>query len=81
MSVSRLITAVHWYQYGPRERDGFAYYGDRDTLGLDARKMNTIQGLGWTVLTYWGRTILKNADACAKQVAEVYRQRERHSHG
>ena len=27
----------------------------------------------WVVLTYWGRTILKNAHVCAEEIANVYR--------
>lgn len=57
--------------------DGFAFHGDRDTLELDARKRNFLQSSGWTVLTYWGRTILRDACSCAEQVAQVYRQRSR----
>ena len=56
--------------------DGFAIHGNRETLELDAQKRNFIQGRGWTVLTYWGRTILKNTDGCAKQIAEVYKQKK-----
>ena len=62
--------------------DGFAFHGDRDTLELDARKRNFLQNNGWAVLTYWGRTILRDPDACAAQVAQVYRQRaDRGSNG
>jgi hypothetical protein len=57
--------------------DGFAFHGDRETLELDARKRNLLQSRGWVVLTYWGRTILRNPDACAQQIAEVYRERLR----
>lgn len=55
--------------------DGFAVHGDRETLESDAKKRNFLQTRGWAVLTYWGRTILKDPAACAKQVAEVYSQR------
>ncbi len=55
--------------------DGFAFHGNQDTLELDARKRNFLQTRGWMVLTYWGRTILKDPGACAQQVAAVYRQR------
>ena len=55
--------------------DGFAFHGDRDTLELDSKKRNFLQKKGWAVLTYWGRTILQNPDACAAQVQEVHRQR------
>jgi len=54
--------------------DGFAIHGNRETLELDAQKRNFLQSRGWTVLCYWGRTILKNPDACAKQVGDVYKQ-------
>ncbi|MBC7083748.1 MAG: hypothetical protein H5T95_09725 [Firmicutes bacterium] len=43
--------------------DGFAYHGSPDVLELDARKRNYLQARGWVVLTYWGRTILRNPDA------------------
>jgi very-short-patch-repair endonuclease len=56
--------------------DGFAVHGNRETLERDANKRNKIQGRGWTVLTYWGRVILKNADACANQIAEVHNQKK-----
>lgn len=55
--------------------DGFAVHGNPDTLELDANKRNFLQAAGWIVLTYWGRTILKDPAACARQVADVYRQR------
>jgi hypothetical protein len=57
--------------------DGFAFHGDRETLELDARKRNFLQSRGWVVLAYWGRTILRDPDACAAQIVEVYRQRLR----
>jgi ATP-dependent helicase YprA (DUF1998 family)/very-short-patch-repair endonuclease len=52
--------------------DGFAFHGDPATLELDAKKRNWLQSQGWMVLVYWGRTILKNADACAADVASAY---------
>jgi len=55
--------------------DGFAFHGNADTLELDARKRNFLQSHGWVVLTYWGRTILKDAAACARQVVQAYQQR------
>ncbi len=60
--------------------DGFAFHGNPDTLELDARKRNWLQskdGGEWTVLTYWGRTIVRNAEACAREIAEIYRQKRR----
>jgi hypothetical protein len=55
--------------------DGFAVHGNPETLSLDAAKRNLLQSRGWVVLTYWGRTILKDPAACAGQVAQLYRQR------
>lgn len=55
--------------------DGFAYHGNPETLELDAQKRNWLQRNGWLVLTYWGRSILKKPNACAQEVADVYRQR------
>jgi superfamily II DNA/RNA helicase len=55
--------------------DGFAVHGNRQTLESDAQKRNFLQSRGWIVLIYWGRTILKNADACARQIGEVYKQK------
>ena len=57
--------------------DGYAVHGNRETLELDARKRNLLQAHGWVVLTYWGRTILRYPDACARQIAEVYFARAR----
>ncbi|HXG43402.1 MAG TPA: DEAD/DEAH box helicase [Gemmatimonadales bacterium] len=61
--------------------DGFAFHGNQDTLELDAQKRNWLQRNGWLVLTYWGRAILKDPDACAREIAEVYRQRTRKRQG
>ena len=55
--------------------DGYQYHGDPDTLELDARKRNYLQSQGWAVLTYWGRTIMRDADTCARLVDEVYKSR------
>jgi type IV secretion system protein VirD4 len=55
--------------------DGFATHGKVETLELDAGKRNLLQARGWVVLTYWGRTILKDADGCAAQIAQIYRGR------
>jgi len=57
--------------------DGFVVHGNRETLELDAGKRNWLQSRGWVVLTYWGRTVLKDPDACARQIAEVYFSRSR----
>lgn len=55
--------------------DGFTVHANPETLELDAKKRNFLQTRGWAVLTYWGRTILRNPDACARQIMELYRQR------
>jgi hypothetical protein len=52
--------------------DGFVVHGNRETLELDASKRNWLQSRDWVVLTYWGRTVLKDPDACARQIAVVY---------
>lgn len=55
--------------------DGFAVHGNIQTLESDAKKRNYLQSQGWVVLTYWGRTILKDPVACARQIAATYQQR------
>jgi len=55
--------------------DGFAVHGNRDTLELDARKRNWLQAHGWAVLTFWGRTILKDPARCAREVADLHSSR------
>jgi hypothetical protein len=77
----RLIT-VPDFAY-PNERiaifcDGFAFHGTAETLELDAKKRNFLQSRRWSVLTYWGSTILRDPEACAREVAALYAQR-RHS--
>ena len=57
--------------------DGFAVHGNVDVLDLDAKKRNLLQARGWVVLAYWGRTVLRDPDACARQIADVYLQRAR----
>lgn len=60
--------------------DGFAFHGNPNTLDLDARKRNFLQskeGGGWVVLTYWGKTVLRDPDACAREIEKVYRKRMR----
>lgn len=52
------------------------YHGSRETLEADAKKRNFLQVNGWSVLTYWGRTILRNPGAPAQQIGEVYRRRQ-----
>ncbi len=57
--------------------DGYAFHGNPDTLELDARKRNWLQQQGWIVLTYWGRTILRDASACASEIASLYREQSK----
>jgi hypothetical protein len=60
--------------------DGFAFHGNPETLELDARKRNWLQskeGGGWMVLTYWGRRITRDADACAREIHAAYVSRMR----
>lgn len=55
--------------------DGFAYHGDVNALGSDARKRNALQAKGWAVLTFWGRQILRDARACEEQIWQCYQFR------
>jgi hypothetical protein len=74
----RLVT-VPDYGYPDRKIaifcDGFMYHGNPETLEADAKKRNFLQVHGWAVLTFWGRTILRNPGACAQQIAAVYCRR------
>ncbi len=55
--------------------DGFAYHGNRETLESDARKRNLLQAMGWAVLTFWGRQILRDPRACEAQIWQCYQFR------
>ena len=59
--------------------DGFAFHGNRDTLELDAQKRNRLQAMGWAVLTFWGRVILRDPARCAREVADLYGSRARNA--
>jgi very-short-patch-repair endonuclease len=61
--------------------DGFAVHGKVETLELDAGKRNVLQARGWAVLTYWGRTILRDADGCAEEIVQVVRGRRKQTAG
>ncbi len=61
--------------------DGFAFHGTSETLEMDARKRNFLQSRGWVVLTYWGATILRDAAACAREVAALRAHRRGHGRG
>lgn len=56
---------------------GYAYDGNPEILELDAKKRNFLQARGWIVLTFWGRTLLKDADGCAQEVLRVLRSRRK----
>jgi hypothetical protein len=58
--------------------DGFAFHGNPETLELDAGKRNWLQskeGGEWVVLTYWGRTIMRDPGSCVQEIARTLRQR------
>ncbi|MBI4663076.1 MAG: DUF559 domain-containing protein [Verrucomicrobia bacterium] len=55
--------------------DGFAYHGNAEKLAGDAMKRNHLQSLGWTVLTFWGITILRYPERCVAQIVRVLNQR------
>ncbi|HZP92169.1 MAG TPA: DEAD/DEAH box helicase [Burkholderiales bacterium] len=55
--------------------DGFAYHGNPDALGKDARKRNELQGKGWAVLTFWGQQILRDPAVCEAQIWRCYQHR------
>ena len=55
--------------------DGFTYHGNKETLESDARKRNTLQSKGWSVLTFWGRQILRDPAACERQIWQCYQFR------
>ncbi len=64
----------------PNERiavfcDGFAFHGDVETLVEDARKRNALQAMGWIVLTFWGRQILREPARCVEAIVEALRLR------
>lgn len=52
--------------------DGFAYHGSVETLAADAKKRNALQSRGWTVLTFWGRQIVRDPFACVDQINACY---------
>lgn len=55
--------------------DGYAFHGDPATLELDAKKRNSLQARGWSVLVFWGQTILRDPAKCAAEVEQVVRDR------
>ncbi|MBI5899705.1 MAG: DEAD/DEAH box helicase [Rhodocyclales bacterium] len=61
--------------------DGFAYHGNRDSLEGDAVKRNLLQSSGWAVLTFWGRQILRDPQACERQIWQCYEFRRDEAEG
>src|SRR5439155_20034669 len=51
--------------------DGFAFHGNVQTLSDDARKRNRLQAMGWLVLTFWGRQILRDPNRCVEEIRAV----------
>jgi hypothetical protein len=40
-------------------------------------RWNFMQSKGWIVLTFWGRTLLRDPESCARQVADLLRTQQR----
>jgi very-short-patch-repair endonuclease len=55
--------------------DGFAFHGMPENLAADAQKRNQLQSLGWMVLTFWGKTILRNSERCEEQIWRAFTHR------
>jgi len=60
--------------------DGYIHHGNPQTLALDAKKRNALQLMNWCVLTFWGRTIRKDAEECARVVQQALEARRRYEH-
>jgi very-short-patch-repair endonuclease len=56
--------------------DSFAYHSNRESLESDAHKRNVLQGMGWAVLTFWGRQILRDPRACEAHIWQCYQFRK-----
>ena len=52
--------------------DGFKFHAVPETAEKDAKKRNWLQAHKWMVLTYWGRTIMRDPDFCAKEIRSNY---------
>jgi len=52
--------------------DGYAYHGNVDALSQDARKRNALQAMGWSVLVFWGRQILRDPAGCEAQIWQCF---------
>jgi very-short-patch-repair endonuclease len=55
--------------------DGFAFHGNVATLSDDARKRNRLQAMGWLVLTFWGRQILRDPSRCVEEIRAALKHR------
>ena len=55
--------------------DGFAFHGNAETLSEDARKRNRLQAMGWLVLTFWGRQILRDPARCVEEIRVAMQHR------
>jgi G:T-mismatch repair DNA endonuclease (very short patch repair protein) len=55
--------------------DGFKDHGNVETLSEDARKRNRLQAMGWLVLTFWGRQILRDPARCVDEVRVAWKHR------
>lgn len=56
--------------------DGFAFHGNIGTLAEDARKRNRLQAMGWLVLTFWGRQIVRDPARCMEEIRAALAHRE-----
>jgi hypothetical protein len=56
--------------------DGFAFHGNIETLVEDARKRNRLQTMGWLVLTFWGRQVLRDPVRCVDELRVALKQRD-----
>lgn len=56
--------------------DGFKFHAVPETAEKDAKKRNWLQAHKWMVLTYWGRTIMRDPDFCAKEIRNNYLTRK-----
>ncbi|HWR96936.1 MAG TPA: helicase-related protein [Candidatus Methanoperedens sp.] len=52
--------------------DGFAFHSSKEKLASDADKRNKLQAKGWSVLTFWGHTILKYPERCEEQIWNLF---------
>ena len=55
--------------------DGFAFHANVEILSNDARKRNRLQAMGWVVLTFWGRQILRDPLRCVEEIRTALQHR------